>query len=241
MNLRGSSERLSEALVRATGHWGLRGGTPGEAPARPFTIALSREAGARGTTVAEEVGRRLGWPVYDRQLVEKIAQEMGLRTTLVESVDERNVSWVRETLEAFSTTPPVSATAYFHHLIETVLSLGARGECVIVGRGAPQILPAETTLRVRLVAPPEERVAVMTKELGVTPQEAARRVRVMDEERQRFIREHFRKDPTDPLVYDLVLHTGRFTVNECADLIVAALYRLQGRATEPAAKTASRG
>ncbi|MGE5388460.1 MAG: hypothetical protein ACM3NE_06195, partial [Hyphomicrobiales bacterium] len=32
-----------------------------------FTIALSREAGSGGTLVAREIGRRLNWPVYDRE------------------------------------------------------------------------------------------------------------------------------------------------------------------------------
>ena len=36
-------------------------------------ITISREAGARGSTVARLVGKKLGWTVYDQELLEYIA------------------------------------------------------------------------------------------------------------------------------------------------------------------------
>ena len=89
--------RQAEALERARRHWQMR---RKEAEARStatttgITIALAREAGAPGTSVAQEVGKRLGWPVYDHQLLERIAQEMGLRVNLLETIDERRQSWI---------------------------------------------------------------------------------------------------------------------------------------------------
>src|SRR6516165_1938589 len=62
--------------------------------ARAFTVALTREAGTQGTAVAREVGRLLGWNVYDHELLERIAQDMGLRSSLLETVDERQQGWL---------------------------------------------------------------------------------------------------------------------------------------------------
>jgi len=90
---------------------------------------------------------------------------MGLRATLLESVDERRKSWLLEFLDGLSSVPAVSESAFVRNLIETVLALGAHGECIIVGRGAAQILPAETTLRARLVAPLSERIATKARAL----------------------------------------------------------------------------
>jgi cytidylate kinase len=111
-----------------------------------------------------------------------------------------------------------------------LLSLAAHGECVIVGRGAAQVLPAETTLRVRLVAPEEKRVEAIEQRFGISNEEAARWVEKTDAERIRFVRDHFHKDPADPRNYDLVLNSLRFSVDECADLILEALHRLQTKA-----------
>ncbi len=139
-------------------------------PSPRFTIALSREAGAMGTSIARETGKRLGWLVYDDELLAKIAQDMGVRAALLKSVDERSLSWITEVFEASMPTrdtgdwdSPPSESAYAHHLIKTVLALGTHGECVIVGRGAAFILPAETTLRVRLVGKLRERVAAWAR------------------------------------------------------------------------------
>jgi cytidylate kinase len=190
---------------------------------RAFAIALSREAGARGTGTARAVGALLGWMVYDHELVERIAQEMKLRSSLV--------SWSQECVEAFASVPAVSGAAYVRRLSETLLSLAAHGECVIVGRGAAQALPAETTLRVRLVAPVAWRVEAVAGKFGIAREDAARRVATTDRERVRFVKDHFHKDPTEATQYDLILNASRFSVGECADLIVEALHRLQAHGT----------
>jgi cytidylate kinase len=224
-------ERLVDRVGR---HWEARrqaeaaAARAGQASlAEAWTVALAREAGTQGTAVGHEVGRRLGWPVYDHELLERIAQEMGLRTNLLESVDERRGSWLEEALEDFLAVPLVSESAYVQHVIRTVLALGIHGECVIVGRGAAHILPPRTTLRVRLVAPLAERVSAVEKQLGISRQAADRRIRALDREYRRFVQDHFLHNPADPEGYDLVLNASRFAVAECADLIIEALNRVK--------------
>jgi cytidylate kinase len=240
MNHKSSSERLADALEQARHHWRrnrVRAApledTPDLLSAPGVTIALSREYGANGAQVARMVGERLHWPVYDRELLLRIAEEMGLHASLVESVDERNKSWIGKCLEAFS-PPTVSGYTYARRLVEVVLSLGAHGACVIVGRGAPQILRAQTTLRVRLVAPLAARIAIIQERLAVSREEAARRVAMIDQERARFVHDVFRVDGAAPENYDLVLNSSRFTPEECVDLIVEALHRFEARTTTAA-------
>ena len=119
---------------RAVQHWELRRQATArmkELPPRghhAFTITISREVGTGGTCLAREVGRRLGWHVYDHELLEEIAREMNVRASLLESVDERQQSWLTESVEAFLSTPNksesvpyVTETAFVRHLVETVL------------------------------------------------------------------------------------------------------------------------
>jgi cytidylate kinase len=198
-------------------------------PALALTIAISREKGANGTQVAEKLGERLGWPVYDRELLRRVAEDMGLRTSLLEGVDEKRTNWVMSLLDPFTVRNPVSEGTYLHHLMRLLVALATRGECIIVGRGAAQFLPAQGTLRVRLVAPLDDRVRVIQDRDGISREEAARRVKAADEDRSRFVREHFGKDPTAAAEYDLVLNTSRFSPEECAELIEQALRRCQAR------------
>jgi cytidylate kinase len=225
------------AIAPKEEHPAQAGDAVGLAPSPPtFTVALSREAGANGALVARAVGERLGWWVYDPELLERVAAEMGQHARLVEGLDERRQSWLAECLESFSSTPTVSEDAYVRHLLATVLALAAHGNCVIVGRGVPQVLPAATTLRVRVVAPLDVRVEVIRQRLGLDRAAAARWVEKTDDERAGFVRHHFHKDPADPCGYDLMVNSGRFAVAECSEFIVEALHRLQAHAPAPHAE-----
>jgi len=219
---------VTEGLLRAHEHWNAAHvGTAAElaAPTK-FTIALSRECGTYGAAIAREVGNRLGWPVYDSELLQHIADDMGVHRTLLESVDERQENWLSACLENFFATQHVDSTVYFRRLVEAVLSLASHGNCVIVGRGATKVLPAATTLRVRIIAPLEHRIEAIQKEKNVTRKEAAARVDIVDRERNRFVQTHFGIDPADPAQYDLVINTASYSAGECADIILAALEKL---------------
>jgi cytidylate kinase len=241
------TENLAKTLEHLCRHWEWQRAAaskevePRSAP-RPIAIAISREAGTLGTAVARETGKLLDWLVYDHELLERIARDMGVRTALLESVDERRMSWIAEAFEASMPTrvtgawdSGVSESAYLDHLIKTVQALGALGECVIVGRGAAFILPEETTLRIRLVGDARARAKVYASKHGVTEQEAARQLRTIDRERADFVQDCFLKDATAPANYDLVLNAARLPVAEIARLIVEALHGMQKRSAEKSA------
>jgi hypothetical protein len=60
------------------------------------------------------------------------------------------------------------------------------------------------------------------------------RIATMSRERAGCTADHFAKDPSDAQNYDLVLNSSRFGVDECAELILAALERLQkGQPRQP--------
>ena len=77
---------------------------------------------------------------------------LGSKVSELELLDERHISWIQESLEAFLSVHAVNQQAFVRHLREAVENLAARGNCIIVGRGRV-ILPPKTTLKVRLVAP----------------------------------------------------------------------------------------
>jgi cytidylate kinase len=206
----------------------------------PPTIAISRQAGSNVSAIAKIVGERLGWPVYDRELIDRIAEEMKQHPKLVESVDEHRGGWLSDLWESFSSKPAVSEIAYVRRLRPVLVALATRGECVIVGRGAAQVLPPATTLRVRLVGPLEGRIAAVQKRFTVSEDVARRRVLDADDHRNRFVHDYFLKDPNDPGLYDLALNVCRLSVEDCAGLIVSGLDVLRaGRMlAEPARKKA---
>jgi hypothetical protein len=197
---------------------------------RPFTITVSRESGAQGKLAAAEIGRLLGWPVYDREIMEKIAERLGRPASHVEGVDERPVGWFEECLTGLLAGQRVAPGTYLRHLVGVIRGLGLIGHCVIVGRGANCVLPPATTLRVRLVAPPADRVRVVAARHGLSADDAAKWVARTDRQRLDFVRDHFHKDAAAADQYDLVLNSARLSVPECARTAVDVLRVLEARA-----------
>jgi cytidylate kinase len=227
-----SSDRLAGAL-QSQGRASAREPVTASNPLLRFTVALAREAGTPGTAIARELGKRLDWPVYDHELLERIAQDLGVRASLLERVDEKHTGWLLESLESFLAVPMVSENAYLRHLIQIILALGAHGQCIIVGRGAAHILPSANTLRVRLIAPLHDRVLAIARQENLGEKDAERRVEAIDHDRNKFIRDATRKDPHDPHNYDLIVNCSRYSMGGCADLIADALRQAAAHAAQP--------
>jgi cytidylate kinase len=235
------SMSVLQALLRCKGETrdapAPTSGTAGPA-CPPFSIAVSREAGALGHTVAAEVGHRLGWPIYDREILDKIGEDMRRPPQHLRALDERPGSWLEEFLAGLSSRYSVSPDRYLKYLVGALRGLGEIGRCVIVGRGANFILPAETTLRVRLVASAEDRTRVIAQRFSLTLPEAAAWAEKAERLRGEFVRRAFRQDVADPRHYDLVLNMSRLSVEEAADVIVRVLQGFEGR-SRSAAPTAA--
>jgi cytidylate kinase len=228
MSLTHEGERVSEALIRSMEHH-TRFSHEYTAVVHqyeygPLNIAISRETGSKGAAIARAVGARLDWKVYDHELLEVMARDLHVRVKLLENVDERHVSWLQEAVETFCKVGSIREGTYVRHLVETMLSLAGNGHCVMVGRGAAFVLPAASTLRVRLMAPLEDRIVNVAHERNLSRHDAARYIAGVDRERLQFVRQHFMHDPSDSGHYDLVLNTARFPIEECAELIVDAAH-----------------
>jgi cytidylate kinase len=221
---------LASTLKHTARHWEEhRKSQHSSAKPNALTIALARETGTSGTAIAHEVGKQTGWPVYDHELVELIAKDMGLEERLLDSVDEKKVTWLQEAFGTFLAVPIVSESAYVKHLIKIILALGALGNCVIVGRGSAFILPAASTLRVRLTGPRDERIDAVAQRFAISRREAEARMTQIDREQEQFIRDHFLKDPAVPYSYDLVLNVGRFSPVRCAAIIVESAHQMEAQ------------
>lgn len=203
---------------------GFRGDREEGQPAFPWgpTVAISREAGSRGASIAKRAGAKLGWQVYSQDLLEYIAQEGTFRQDIVNNVPTSAGPWVEEQLNRLLKEENLSRNPSVLDLARIVLSLGARGEVVLLGRGAGCILPARSTLHVRLIAPVADRVAYMSQWLRLTEEEASKQVQSRDERRAEFISTHFHRQPNDVRQYDMVLNTSLLGEENCADLIAHA-------------------
>jgi cytidylate kinase len=213
-------------LTRNMPHHGFQGdrGPAPAPPARPvsLTVAISREAGSRGGSIARRAAAKLGWQVYTQELLEYLSQETALRQELVDAVAAAEARWAEERLEQLWREQNVSQHPSISNLARIALTLAAQGEVVFLGRGAGCILPPASTLHVRIIAPLVDRIAYMSQWLRLTVEEAAEQVRLRDERRADFVATHFHRQPSDIYQYDLLLNSSLLGEELCADLIVQA-------------------
>jgi hypothetical protein len=212
--------------TRATPHHGFRGDT---APQGRFAggpaslaIALSREAGARGYSIGQRVGQKLGWPVYNQELLEYISHEGPFRQNVADTLTAESLRWADTQLEKLLQEQRISPHPSILDLARIVLALGAQGEVVLIGRGAGCLLPPESTLHVRIIAPLEDRIAYFSQWMRLTLDEAAEQVHLRDKQRAEFLAAHFHRDPLQLHQYDMLLNSSFLGEDGCAELIANA-------------------
>ena len=199
-------------------------GKEGKLSFGPYLL-ISRDKGAGGSAAGQLAGQRLGWQVFDSEIVDAIAQKANVRRELIESLDERDRETITDIVRGFLHPQPIQTAGYLANLREVVLTLGHQGDVVIVGRGAQYILPSQFGLRARLVAPVEVRIRRIAGAGKLSLKAAQAEVEKSDQERARLNRRHFGRDQRDPLNYDVIINTAELTVEEAADIMVAAVHR----------------
>lgn len=198
-----------------------RKGIQGKAAQQPM-VCVSRQYGARGAEMGRLVADQLGFRFYSQELIHDVAQEAHVREQLVESLDERVQDSISAWVSGLIKRGVFAPSDYLRNLSRVVLTLGRHGKGVIVGRGAHFLLDPHATLRVRVIAPLETRVARIAARDDLTESEARAKILRIDGERIAFNRQHYGADISDDSNYDLVVNAGTLGIEGAADLVVRA-------------------
>jgi cytidylate kinase len=197
-------------------------------------ITLSRQTGADGEELAEALAKRLGWQVFDREILSAIARHDPAREKILSRLDEHAVGALQDFLASVLTHEEVSRTAYAHEVTQIVWTLARQGRAILVGRGANWILDSRYGLRVRAVAPREHRVLRIAEQRKIDTILAEQAIQREDEDLAAFIRQMYRKEIDDPMGYDLIVNLGTLDVDAAADAVVTALHRKLNTPAQPA-------
>jgi cytidylate kinase len=191
-------------------------------------LLISREKGAGGNTVARLVGKRLGWQVFNNEIVDEIAQKAHVRRQLIECLDERDQATIQDAIVQLLNPQEIGTSGYLGYLKQIVLTLGHQGDVIIVGRGARFILPGQFGLSVRMIAPIETRIRRIADAARLSLDAARVEVKRSDRERVKLVRRHFGHDVTNPLSHDLTINTDAMNVEAAAEVVITALQRKPG-------------
>ena len=155
-------------------------------------INVGRQFGSGGGYVAQAVGRKLGIPVYDNELISKAAEESGYSKSIFEGGEKRRSLFSMSSFFASSRIPFGESSGYvnddmlFRIQSEVIRNIAEKGDAIIVGRCADYILRDLPCLNVFVCAPMEYRISRLVELEGLTTEEAEELMRRKDRTREAY-------------------------------------------------------
>lgn len=186
-------------------------------------ITISREFGSGGRTVGRSIAKRLQIPCYDRELIEKAAEESGLAKDYIAQEGEYAPS---KSLFSYAflgrNSKGESISDYIWKVQrQIILELAEKGPYVIVGRCADYILKdREDALHVFLHADTTFKANRVIEKYGET--DIGIEQRLHDKDHRRALNYRYYTDQIwgDAEHYDLTLNTSHIGIENCVDILV---------------------
>ena len=186
---------------------------------------VGRQFGSGGKEVAIGLGKRLGIPVYDNELISKAAQDSGFSPELFRKSDEKRRPFSISSM--FTGTFEPSAESYvsdkglFQLQSEAIRNIAELGSAIIVGRCSDYILrDMGCTLDVFLTAPEQVRIGRIVERTGLSDEKAGALITSMDRNRSEYYNYYTFGNWGVASNYDLCLDTSILGIDGTADFII---------------------
>ena len=191
---------------------------------KKIIINIGRQFGGGGHGVASELSRKLGIPVYDKELIRKAAQDSGFSAEFFEESDEKKRFFSLSAIfsNGFSETENyMSDRGIFKMQSDTIRKIAEQGSAIIVGRCSDYILrDMECTLDVFLTSPLEVRAARISERAGLSLEEASEMAEEKDRKRAEYYNYYTFTDWGVASTYDLCIDSSILGIEGTADFII---------------------
>ncbi len=193
-------------------------------------IALTQGMGSLAQDVAEKLAADLGLKNLEHEVAARVADKMHVSKSLINRLRSGKAGLI-EGLRA-------DKEAMAIYTAEEVLDAAARGNVVIRGWGATQLLRTVPHIPcIRIMRPLEQRVDWLMKELGTDDRDLARaEIQRSDQANAARMHDQFGVQWGDPVLFDMVLNTDRLSVDSCVEQIKNLLKRPEFAETPASSK-----
>ena len=192
-------------------------------------ITISREFGSGGRSIANLVSEALDIPVFDNELLTRIAEESGFAKQYIEDNAE-NISLshlISRSLSGLGGYNSVTPEDYlWQSQSKVIIDIAEHEPCVIVGRCADYILREKADcLRVFVYADKDKRARRIVDVYGESPEgDPYARLKEKDKRRSTFYNYHTDMKWGEPHHYNICLDAGTLGLETCAE-IITTIYR----------------
>lgn len=195
-------------------------------------ITLSRQFGSGGKELALLLGKKLGIPVYDKEIIQKASEDSGIAIEHFENADEkRNMSFLFSLVSShYAQTAPIEMSSVinddnlFLHISAAIKKLASE-PCIFLGRCADEILKDLNPFKIFVCADLSQRTAKVASRYNLTEKEAANLIKKTDKSRASYYSYYTGKDWEDFSNYHLVINSSLIDLETAAELIITAVNR----------------
>jgi cytidylate kinase len=209
-------------------------------------ITISRQYGSGGDAIGRRVCEALGYNYFDKNLVARVASEAGISENDIVDFPEdaykmrgfvdrlfgrrRSAadSWIGNTAQRMLSVETLDEARSVNLVKDIILEARKHDNVVIVGRGGQAILQEQPgVLHVRVVAPLGARVLRIQENTKCGLDEASALAKRKDEAAAAYLQRFYDIDWDNPLLYHLVINTGKWELEDATRLILDALTHLK--------------
>jgi len=199
-----------------------------EAPKEmPPTICFSRKIGVGALDIADILAKKINYRVFDREIVEHMANQGKLSKKTVSIFDERYPGRLNEFLALAFGEKAFIKSDYARQLFSALFSMAYLSPAIFVGRGSHLVLPRERTLAVWFIGSKAYRTTRMAAAMNITEREAKERLDQIDKEQRHFFNMVFGIKEVSPDQFDLVVNCDYIQEPESAADIVQAAFQIK--------------
>ena len=188
-------------------------------------INVGRQFGSGGKLVALALGRKLGIPVYDQELITKAAEESGFSKELFAKSDEkRNMlafsSFVVDVGRFGSVDNYMNDNQLFVIQSNVIRSIADKGSAIFIGRCSDYILRDRKCLDVFVTAADAVRIKRVAARMNLSPEQAESLIRKKDRTRETYYNYYTFGNWGVASNYDLCVDSSVLGIEGTADMII---------------------
>ena len=185
-------------------------------------ITISRQFGSGGREIGEAVAKKLGIEVYDKYIIEHVAEQSGFEKNLVQNALTGNTPGRYASRKFKINGMNIDELLYIEEK-RIINDLASKGACVFIGRCTDYILKDnKEAMHVFIYGDPKVRADRISKGDYEGKESPEKILKEKDNKRATNYAHFTGRQWGEPTNYDLMINSSKLSFDECVDLIVEA-------------------
>ena len=199
---------------------------------KKFVVAISREYGSGGRTIAKVLAEELGISCFDKTIIKLTAEKSGLEPSFVEKSEEKVANSFLFSMQ-YSAYSSLDSLIYYDTPTNdkmfiaqsaVIADLAAKESCIILGRCADYVLrDSENLVRIFIRADMSDRIKRAVEHYSLAEKNAENAVKKADKARANYYKYYTTRSWGAPENADLMINESFTGIEGAVDIIKSML------------------